>query len=456
MSPNKYIKDVARTLPVGKCYITPGWRDSGMGMLTVTRRRPSGNIVAGVYLLDMLCLGVKDTFFRHNLDTEEFEELLYAIYHHKEPEEISYNDAHNLIYGAIEFAEEAGVEPHPDFDLTEYILSEDTDDIPLREFEYGREGKHVLVIGPGGDERRYVNSIAERLGDSFEFIAPEEMEEEIYGEDFPEEEEYAYQYPDYPTVLQVKHQFIADELLSHRNKDTLSDETIARILSLPPDEAAADLGTVLLYSIATTYATINNGTIGEYKNTPILHAVILLGAIESGAGLPALLELLRMNDDFMEYHLGDLAGEFLPQTLECAARNDIDALGEYLEEKGLNIWFRIQAVEALARIAFHNPDKRDAIIGYFRHMLSAMTEGYNNGSATFDPSFAGLLVSSLLDIHAEELLPEIRALFDTYNVDIEVAGDYIDVEKEMLHPRHEFNPKTLTPRERYDIVAGCC
>lgn len=96
MSPQKYIKDIARTLPVGKCYITPGWRDSGMGMLTVTRRRPSGNLVAGVYLLDTFCLGVKDTFFRHNLDPEEFENLLGAIYHHLEPEEISYDKAQTL------------------------------------------------------------------------------------------------------------------------------------------------------------------------------------------------------------------------------------------------------------------------------------------------------------------------------------------------------------------------
>ena len=58
--------------------------------------------------------------------------------------ECSYEEAHNLVWGSIAYAEEAGIAPDKSFRLTQYILDEETDDVPLIEYEYGKDGKHFL------------------------------------------------------------------------------------------------------------------------------------------------------------------------------------------------------------------------------------------------------------------------------------------------------------------------
>lgn len=43
-----------------------------------------------------------------------------------------------MIFGAIAFAEEAGITPSNSFELTQYLLEEDTEDVPLIEYDYGK------------------------------------------------------------------------------------------------------------------------------------------------------------------------------------------------------------------------------------------------------------------------------------------------------------------------------
>lgn len=67
--------------------------------------------------------------------------------------EIPYEVAHNLIYGSIEFAEEAGIEPVDAWDITQYILEEDDDNVPLIEYQWGLNGMHYLLAE---DRLRYL------------------------------------------------------------------------------------------------------------------------------------------------------------------------------------------------------------------------------------------------------------------------------------------------------------
>lgn len=59
--------------------------------------------------------------------------------------EIPYEVAHNLIYSSIEFAGEAGIEPVDEWGITQYILEEDDDNVPLIEYQWGLNGMHYLL-----------------------------------------------------------------------------------------------------------------------------------------------------------------------------------------------------------------------------------------------------------------------------------------------------------------------
>ena len=80
-----------------------------MASVVVTRRHTGGRVSAALFVVDVYCLGVKESFYRLWLEDDELEELLELPTDLIEFRECSYEEAHNRIYGAIAFAEEAGI-----------------------------------------------------------------------------------------------------------------------------------------------------------------------------------------------------------------------------------------------------------------------------------------------------------------------------------------------------------
>lgn len=162
LSPENYIRKKARSLPVYKCLINPDWEDGGMANLIVSRSHTNGNLTLCFYLVDLYCLGVKDTHFKFNINNFAFQEILEQT-GSKGFVEISYTLAHNIVFAGIEFAEEYGFKPHQDFtSITQFLLEEDTEDIDLIEIECGKEGKPFYVSGPFDDQAK-INKIMSQL-----------------------------------------------------------------------------------------------------------------------------------------------------------------------------------------------------------------------------------------------------------------------------------------------------
>lgn len=467
LSKNRFMREKARTLPIGKCYIgPPEWQEAGLAHIIVTRVRPNGNLVIGTFLVDTFCLGVKDALCNENIAQYDFDKYLNNCKESMGVEEIGYNEAHNIIYGAIAFAEDGGIEPSKEFNVARYILEEDTDDIPLIEYDFGKDGKHFLVVNPDRKEMPYFHILKKNLGDDFDFILPvgyeiddpviEDEEDEEDDEDSPSfnidsdsiknvlkgmlkwkeesdrhpNEEYTYQYPDYPKTLSVRNQFIADELLSPDNYSCLPREVIDRILDLPKDEAAQDISNVVLYTIGKTYKVNNDYTTDYEDNSAIMHSLILLARLQSSKGLDAVLEIMRQTGEFADYHLGDTASELIYPALYACGKDNVPAIENYLNQPGLDSYLRSQAPGALAMIVFKHPERRDEIIAVFRRLLNNMVVNLPVQKAC-DGSFAGFVMCNLIDIDAKELIPEIKATFATDCVNNMIAGKCKDVVKEI-------------------------
>ncbi|MFW5753530.1 MAG: hypothetical protein ACOCV9_01895 [Marinilabiliaceae bacterium] len=146
MTPENFIRKKARNLSLYKCYITEDWKENGEGNIIIERKHGNGNITLGIFLVDVFCLGVRNTFYQYNISELEEEELRESFSEDNNMVEADYNLVHNIILAAAEYAEEYGFKPHKDFErITQYILEEDTDDIPLMEIECGKDGKPFFV-----------------------------------------------------------------------------------------------------------------------------------------------------------------------------------------------------------------------------------------------------------------------------------------------------------------------
>ena len=173
VSPKKYIKEKARKLPIEDCLINDDWQEKGLATIFISRKMPSGKLIVGIYLVDVFCLGLKNTYYRFNITTLDFKEL-----YEQSPEHfisITENEAHNIIYGAIDYADELGFSPTKDFSFTEYILDDQLIDDGIDEIEFGKDGKPFFIQGPDDNTPRVLSKLEHAVGkDGFEFIAAED------------------------------------------------------------------------------------------------------------------------------------------------------------------------------------------------------------------------------------------------------------------------------------------
>ena len=171
LSAKKYIETNARKLQIYKCYVNQGWKEMLIANVFVLRKHITGNFTAGYYLVDLACLGIKDTSFIFNQDEGYLMEKLHSPSSHFI--EIDYNLAHNIIYAGYEYALDLELFPHSDFSTTKYILEEDNDNIPLIDVSVGGKDGQPHLILPPGQEAKYkhvYHKLIKNLGsDNFDY-----------------------------------------------------------------------------------------------------------------------------------------------------------------------------------------------------------------------------------------------------------------------------------------------
>lgn len=209
LSPERYIRTKARTLPIGTCYVSANWRQTGNAIIIVPRIHINNNVTHGAFLVDLYCLGVKESYWQFNQPQLEYKEYIDRLMH-EDPFEVSvvpadYVLVHNIIYGALEFAGEIGFQPHKSFELTKYILEEDDEHVKLIDIEFGFKGKPLYISSPmnPGEKNRVMSHLYTRLGKGNYYFITEEEAEGFF------EKENAENAPDYQDP-EVKRNMIKD------------------------------------------------------------------------------------------------------------------------------------------------------------------------------------------------------------------------------------------------------
>lgn len=153
-------------------------KDKGLATITVSRRQPDGALVFGVYLVDILCLGVKNTFCNADLPMSRYRiDLVERGYRDDDPIPCPLDLAHHIIYGAIDYARQFGFEPQRDFMLSQCVLEERGSLEPVEGVEFGREGKPLYIAGPDDNVPRILKQLESTAGrEQFDFL---------YGSDSP-------------------------------------------------------------------------------------------------------------------------------------------------------------------------------------------------------------------------------------------------------------------------------
>jgi hypothetical protein len=173
LSPRKYVQTKARTLPVSKCMVNKDWEESQIANVSVMRKHTNGNVTIGLFRVDLLCLGVKDTVFFFNTSEDEF--LSSYSRELADFKEIDYALAHNIIYAGHDFALEFDIHPHHNFEITRFILEEDDHAVPVIEVPVGTDGLPHLIVERSGQFAEVLAKLKQYAGEGNYYYTVEEQ-----------------------------------------------------------------------------------------------------------------------------------------------------------------------------------------------------------------------------------------------------------------------------------------
>lgn len=467
LSPEQYLKQKARSLEIGKCYISDDIAECGEGVIFVTRNHKGGKVSMAFYLVDIYCLGMKDSYYKLRMDEEEIQDY---VSRYTKMRECSYEEAHNWIYGAIAFAEEGGIEPDRSFALSQYMLEEDTDDIPLIEYEFGKDGQHFLVCHSVQEANRYLPTLREHLGGDVKFVIEDgkydepDLDEETMMErlanfkdnpmfkTYGPSTEYTYQHPEYPDTLELTTpDWFYDELNRPENAIYLKEELVNRILQLPYDLVRENLERIIMYHIGLTCDGVPDNYDEDSYTGIVGNSVILLGEVgNSDSTLEVVLELLRQSSDFSHYHFGDASEDVFTPTLYLLGQHRLERLMAFVKEEGLDTYCKSSVFPAVTQIGLRQPDRRDEVLAWYREVIHFAIKKLPE-TQWFDCTLAAFLICELIDLQAKELLPDIKKLFETGLVDIGVCGNFNSIKHDIIDPRYAGRTEDclLDVRERF-------
>ncbi len=164
LSAEKKIRS-ARQYPIHECLINPSWKEEGLATIVVSRRQPDGDLLFGVYLVDVLCLGLKNTFCNADFSPSRYRtDVVGGASSEEAVVPCSRELAHQIIYGAIRFARQFGFEPQKDFKLSQYVLDEADSIAPNPDLEFGRKGQPLFIAGPDDDVPRILRQLEATAG----------------------------------------------------------------------------------------------------------------------------------------------------------------------------------------------------------------------------------------------------------------------------------------------------
>lgn len=172
ISPKKAII-VAKNSPIEDCLIRKDIFSEGIGTAIVSRKMPNSLLGIGVFLLDVWCLGVKNTYFTV-LSEDEYEDRIKEINVHETLENIHPSCARKLIDQCINFADGLGFKPHKDFKISRQLLVDIDPTVCPNKYTFGKDGKPFYISGPNenlNQSNKIISSLRRHCGEgNFDYI----------------------------------------------------------------------------------------------------------------------------------------------------------------------------------------------------------------------------------------------------------------------------------------------
>jgi len=164
---------IARNSPVYRCFVRENIFSEGIGTAIVSRQMPNGHLGVGVYLLDVWCLGVKNTYFSI-LSENEFLDRIKQIEVNEHLETLHPSCARKIIEQSVEYSDKLGFNPHKDYKISRQLLMDLDPNVCPNQYTFGKDGKPFYISGPNENQnqsKKIVEKLFRNCGEgNFDYI----------------------------------------------------------------------------------------------------------------------------------------------------------------------------------------------------------------------------------------------------------------------------------------------
>lgn len=141
--------------------------ETGIGTVIVARPKSGGRVEAGVFLVDVYCLGVKDAWLMAG-PAAEYDELLerYQANYPLSPHPAAYG--RKLVEEAVRYARDLGLPPHRDYKRAARVFGGIDPAACTATFTFGLDGKPFFMVGPStspAQAKRIIEHLRAKCGE---------------------------------------------------------------------------------------------------------------------------------------------------------------------------------------------------------------------------------------------------------------------------------------------------
>jgi tetratricopeptide (TPR) repeat protein len=216
-------------------------------------------------------------------------------------------------------------------------------------------------------------------------------------------------------------------------------KVIQDILSLPRETLIQDLDNALADMVRRRdmYFSLNDWD-DNTLNFPI-HALYFLTELRAYERLPTVLNLLRQDQDFLDYWFRDGLNDYFLPPMYLLGHQQLPLLKAFVLEPNNYYWSRGLATEAASQVALRQPERRAEVVQFFKDIIQAHLDQPDN-EGLIDSRFLGSMLNDMLNFKAIELEQDITALFQKGWIDDGECGNL----EEVLAELHQLEGKDFS------------
>ncbi len=230
----------------------------------------------------------------------------------------------------------------------------------------------------------------------------------------------------------------------------ISESEYESIAVLPRKTLIEDLEMVLQDAIYR-FDVLANMEFFDFKRDSIIHALYFLGALESEDSLQKVLNLLRMDSEFLEWWVESETDFYFYPTLYALAKNQLSALADFVKEENRNANALSQASLVVSQVAQHQPHRRAEVITWYKDVFDYYLENEENKNL-LDRRFLSICCMHLETMRAVELIEYVNTFDRKGWIDEFYVGTATQIieKMEMEYHASELMPLPLDLGEYYN------